>query len=331
MRLNHLMMRREFIRLLGGASAAWPLAARAQQPKIPKVGFLYPGPSTAATARIDAFLGGLRTAGYRVPEQVECISRFADGDPARLAPMAIELIDQNVDVIAAVSTGAANAVRAATATTPIVAFDLETDPVATGMIASLAHPGGNITGLFFDFPEFRTKLLELLKEAVPSLSKIAVIWDPNSGPAQLKSVEAAAEAMKLKLEKLEVRNAAEMNQAFDTAKRADVDAVMILSSPFIGANAKLAADLTLKHGLPAVTLFSEFTRNGGLMSYGPNILDIYRRVGGIAAKVLRGSKPADLPVELPTNFELVVNLKTAKAIGITIPTSVLLRADEVIE
>jgi putative ABC transport system substrate-binding protein len=324
------MKRRAFIAALGGA-AAWPVVARAQQLKIPKVGFLYPGPGTAATARIEAFLGGLRAAGYGVPEDVEFISRFAGGDPTRLPPIAIELIDQNVDVIAAVSTSAALAVRAATAATPIVALDLETDPVATGMIASLARPGGNITGFFFDFPEFRTKLLALLKEVVPSLSKIAVIWDPNSGPAQLKSVEAAAEAMKLKLHKLEVRNAAEMNQAFDAAKRADVDAVLILSSPFIGANAKLAADLTLRHGLPAVTLFSEFARNGGLMSYGPNILDIYRRVGGIAAKVLQGSKPADLPVELPTNFELIINLKTAQAMGITIPTSILLRADEVIE
>ena len=142
MRFNHLR-RREFITLLGGVAVAWPFAARAQQPKIPRVGFLYPGPSTAAAARIDAFLGGLRTAGYRVPEQVEFISRFAEGDPTQLAPMAIELIDRNAHVIAAVSTGAANAVRAATATTPIVALDLETDPVATGMIASLAHPGAN--------------------------------------------------------------------------------------------------------------------------------------------------------------------------------------------
>ena len=325
------MRRREFITLIGGAVAAWPLAARAQQPKIPKLGFLYPGPSTVATTRIDAFLGGLRAAGYRVPEEVEFISRFANGDPTRLAPMAIELVDQNVDVIAAVSTPVALAVRAATATIPIVAFDLETDPVATGMIASLARPGGNITGLFFDFPEFRTKLLELLKEVVPSLSKIAVIWDPNSGSAQLKSIEIAAEAIKVSLEKLEVRNAAEMKQAFDTAKRTDVDAAIILSSPFIGANAKLAAELTLSRRLPAVTLFSEFTRNGGLMSYGPNILDVYRHVGGIAAKVLQGSKPADLPVELTTNFELVVNLKTAKALGLTVPLPLLGRADQVIE
>jgi putative ABC transport system substrate-binding protein len=325
------MRRREFITLLGGAAAAWPIVARAQQPKISKVGFLYPGPSTAATARIDAFLGGLRAAGYSVPERAEFIPRFAAGDPTRVAPMAIELIDQNVDVIAAVSAAAALAVRAATTATPIVALDLETDPVATGMIASLAHPGGNITGFFFDFPGFRTKLLELLKEVIPNLSKIALIWDPNSGPAQLQSVEVAAEAMKVKLKKLEIRNVAEMNQAFDAAKQANVDAAMILSSPFIGANAKLAAELTLKYKLPAVTLYSEFTRNGGLMSYGPNILDIYRHVGGIAAKVLQGSKPADLPVELPTNFELVVNLKTAKALGLTVPQTLLVAADEVIE
>jgi len=324
------MRRRDFIKGIT-VSTMWPLAARAQQPKIPKLGFLYPGPSTVATTRIDAFLGGLRAAGYRVPEEVEFISRFANGDPTRLAPMAIELVDQNVDVIAAVSTPVALAVRAATATIPIVAFDLETDPVATGMIASLARPGGNITGLFFDFPEFRTKLLELLKEVVPSLSKIAVIWDPNSGSAQLKSIEIAAEAIKVSLEKLEVRNAAEMKQAFDTAKRTDVDAAIILSSPFIGANAKLAAELTLSRRLPAVTLFSEFTRNGGLMSYGPNILDVYRHVGGIAAKVLQGSKPADLPVELTTNFELVVNLKTAKALGLTFPLPLLGRADQMIE
>lgn len=325
------MQRREFITFLGSSVAIWPLAARAQQRKVLKVGFLYPGPSTAATARIDAFLGGLRTAGYRVPEEVEFIPRIAESDPTRLSPMAIELINQNVDVIAAGGTGAALAVRAATATIPIVALDLETDPVATGMIASLARPGGNITGLFFDFPEFRTKLLGLLKEVVPSLSKIAVIWDPNSGPAQLRSIEAAAEVTKLKLEKLEVRNVAELDQAFDAAKRANVDAAIILSSPTIGANAKRAAELTLSHKLPAVMLISEFTRNGGLMSYGPNILDIYRHVGGIAAKILQGRKPADLPVELPTNFELVVNLKTAKVLGVIIPPALLTSADEVIE
>jgi putative tryptophan/tyrosine transport system substrate-binding protein len=326
------MRRREFITLLGGTAAACPLSARAQPAAIvQKVGFLYPGPSTAGTVRIAAFSEGLRTTDYRVPEQVEIIPRFADDDPTRLASLAAELIDRNVDVIAAVSTAAANAVRIATTTIPIVGLDLETDPVATGMIASLARPGGNLTGFFFDFSEFRGKLLELLKEIIPGLSKIAVIWDPNSGPAQLRSVEAGAEAMKLKLEKLEARNATEMNHAFDDAKRADVDAVMILSSPFIGANTKLIADLTLRHALPAVTLFSEFARNGGLMSYGPNILDIYRRVGGIVGKVLKGRKPAELPVELPTKFELLINVKTARVLKLQIPANLLVRADELIE
>jgi putative ABC transport system substrate-binding protein len=199
------------------------------------------------------------------------------------------------------------------------------------MIASLSHPGANLTGFFFDFPEFRTKLLELLREVVPGLSKVAVLWDPNSGAAQLESVEAGAATMKVKLEKLQARNVTEMNQAFDAAKRADVDAVMVLSSPFIGANTKLVADLASRHALPAVTLFSEFARNGGLMSYGPNILDIYRRVGGIVAKVLQGNKPAELPVELPTKFELVVNLKTARALKLEIPPNLLVWADELIE
>jgi putative tryptophan/tyrosine transport system substrate-binding protein len=323
--------RRDFITVIAGAATAWPLVARAQQSKIPKVGFLYPGPSSAAAQRIGAFLEGLRAAGYSVPDQVELSSRVADGDLTKLPTMARELVEKNVDVFVAVATSAANAARAATKTIPIVAMDLETDPVATGMIASLAHPGGNLTGVFFDFPDFRAKLLELLREIFPKLSKVAVMWDPNVSPAQLKEFESAADALKLTLVKLEVRNVDEMDQAFATAKQADVDAVILLSSPFIGGNTKLAADLMFRYGLPAVTLFSEFAVNGGLMSYGPILLDIYRRLGGIAAKVLQGSNPADLPVERPTNFELVVNSKTAKAMGITIPTSILLRADLVIE
>jgi putative ABC transport system substrate-binding protein len=326
------LRRRRFITLLGGAVAAFPLSVRAEQAStVQRVGFLYPGPGTAVRARLDAFSEGLRTAGFRVPEQVEIISRFADGDPARLAPLARELIERDVAVIAAVGAGAANAVRAATSSVPIVTMDLEIDPVATGLIASLAHPGANVTGFFFDFPEFRTKLLEVLKEVVPNLSKVMVIWDPNSGPAQLQSVEAGAVTMKLGLEKFEASNVTQMNQAFDAAKRANADAVMILSSPFLGINTKPMADLALRYALPAVTLLSEFARNGGLMSYGPNILDIYRNVGGMTAKVLQGRKPSELPVELPTRFELVVNLKTARTLNLVIPPTLLIRVDEVIE
>jgi putative tryptophan/tyrosine transport system substrate-binding protein len=325
------MRRRQLIAGFG-TMMALPFAARGQQAAtVQKVGFLYPGPRAVARPRIDAFTEGLRDGGYRVPEQVELVSEFAEGDPARLSPLARALVDRNVAVIAAVSTGAANATLAAKSTIPIVALDLETDPVATGMIASPSHPGGNLTGLFFDFPQFRTKLLELLKEAVPKLSKVAVVWDPNVGPAQLESIGAGEAAMNLTMEKFAARNIGEINEAFDRASRADADGLVVLSSPFFGANTKLMAELALKHALPAITVLSEFARDGGLISYGPNIFDIYRRVGTIAAKLLQGQKPADLPVELPTKFELVINLKTAKILKLAIPPTLLVSADEVIE
>jgi putative ABC transport system substrate-binding protein len=266
-----------------------------------------------------------------VPEEVEVLSQIADGDPARLSPLAAELIARKVDAIAAISTGAVQVVRAATATIPIVAHDLETDPVATGLVASLARPGGNITGFFFDFPEFRTKWLQLLQEAVPQLSSMAALWDPATGPYQLKAIKEAAGLLKLNLRILEVRSPADLDGAVLAAAQSKVDALLILSSPVFGANSKRVADLTLGHRLPAVTLFPDFARAGGLMAYGPNLLDTYRQLGGMVAKVLRGTKPADLPVELPTKFELVINVKTAKALGLEVPTSILLRADEVIE
>jgi hypothetical protein len=218
------MRRRDFIKATAISVVTWPLAARAQQSKIPKVGFLYPGPSGAAAPRIGAFLEGLRAAGYSAPDQVELSPRVADGDLTMLAPMARELVERNVNVLVAVAASAANVARASTTTIPIVAMDLETDPVTTGMIASLSRPGGNLTGVFFDFPDFRAKLLELLREVVPKLSKVAVLWDPNVGPAQLKEFESAADSLKLTLVKLEVRNVAEMNQAFAAAKQANVDA-----------------------------------------------------------------------------------------------------------
>ena len=289
------MRRRHFITLIGGAAAAWPLAAHAQQPKVPKVGFLYPGPSSAAAPRIGAFLEGLRAAGYSMPDQLELISRVADGDLTRLSPMAHESVDRNVDVWRLWPLLLLILLEPAPPPFPLSLWTWKPIQWPPVMVASLAHPGANLTGVFFDFPYFRAKLLELLKEAVPNLSKVAVSWDPNSGPAQLKELRLAADAIKLTLVKLEVRNVAEMNQAFGTAKQADVNAIILLSSPFIGGNTKLAADLALKYGLPAVTLSSEFAVNGGLMSYGPILLDIYRRLGGIAAKVLHGSNPADYP------------------------------------
>jgi putative ABC transport system substrate-binding protein len=195
------MRRREFIAGIAGAAAARPLGARAQQPgKVPKIGFLYPGPVAASHARIDAILAGLREVGYRESRQVELVSRIADGDSAKLSTLAAELIHQEVDVIIAVSTAAIRMAQAATATTtpiPIIGHDLETDPVASGLIESYARPGGQITGVFFDFPEIRSKWLELLQEAIPGLASVAMLWDPVSGPAQRKAAESAAERLNL--------------------------------------------------------------------------------------------------------------------------------------
>ena len=252
--------RRSFITLLSGA-AVWPLAAHAQQASsVQKVGFLYPGPAAAAKTRIPPFLEGLRIAGFRVPQEVELISQIADGDPGRLSPLAAELIDRKVDVIAAISTGAVHIVRAATTAIPIVAHDLETDPVASGLVASLARPGGNITGFFFDFPDFRTKWLQLLQETMPRLSNVAALWDPVTGPYQLRAIDEAAAVLKLNLRILEVRSAADLDGAVRSAAQSNIDALLILSSPVFGANAKAVADLTLRHRLPAVTLFPDFAR-----------------------------------------------------------------------
>ena len=325
------MRRREFITLIGGA-AAWPLAAHAQRSgPSRRIGFLYPGPPTAAAPRIEIILAGLRMPGYREPEQTQLVSRIADSDPRRLAPLAAELIEEKVDVVVAVSTAAVRAVQAASKTIPIVAHDLETDPVASGLIASYAQPGGRITGVFFDFPDFRTKWLELLREVIRGLANVGLLWDPVSGAAQLEALQTAADQMRLNTTVLKVSAAPELNEVFAAASGARVDALLILSSPLFGARASVLADLALRHKLPTVTLFPDFARAGGLIAYGPNLLDTYRPLGLLVGKILQGTEPADLPVERPSKFELVVNVKTAKEIGVTIPTSILLRADEVIE
>ena len=273
---------------------------------------------------------GLRVVGYREPDQVELITRVTGGDPSRTAPMANDLMSHNVDVLVPISPTAVQAVRSLTSTIPIVAFDLETDPVGSGLVRSLARPGGNITGVFFDFPEFSKKWLELMKETLPRLARIGVLWDPATGLTQLRAVEAVAGVMDLSLQIVEVRALAELEEAMANASR-NVDALVMLSTPIIGGSSKPLADFALRRRLPAVTLFPDFARSGGLMGYGPNIRDGYHQTAGMVGKVLQGAKPADLPVELPSKFELVVNRKTAEAIGIELPTSLLLRADEVIE
>jgi putative ABC transport system substrate-binding protein len=321
--------RRELVLALGGVAATWPLAARAQQAgAVPRIGVVYPGPQAGAPPRIQAVLDGLRAGGH---SQVEIVLRVADGDPSRISPLVTEVIASKVDVLFAIGPAVVQAARSATQTLPIVANDLESDPVDTGWAASLAHPGGNITGVFKAFPDFATKWLGLLKETNSQLSRIAILWDPSAGLFQKQAIEAAAKASKVTLETMEVRTPSDLDGAFNSAKRGGAEAVIMLSSPLISANVRKEAELAILHNLPVITLFPDFARAGGLMAYGPNLLGAIRDAGGMIAKVLQGRKPADLPIQRPTKFELVINLKTAKALGLTLPNTPLALADEVIE
>jgi putative ABC transport system substrate-binding protein len=302
------MRRREFIRLLGGAAITWPLEAHAQQKsEIPRIGFVYQGSQAAMALRIEAVLSGLRVSGYAAPAQVEIVGRAAEGDPAQIAPLVAEVIAKNVSVIMASGPPVLNAARSATRTIPIVAIDLETDPVASGVAATLARPGGNITGVFLDFPDFTAKWMEILIECNPKLSRAAVFWDPDTGPVQLDSVRKAARTLKVQLEVVEVHRPSDFDAAFLKANQRGVDAMAMLSSPLIAPNVQVLAELALRHRLPAITLFPDFARAGGLLAYGPNLLSLYRLLGVLAGKVARGADPGELPIERPTKFETVVN------------------------
>jgi putative ABC transport system substrate-binding protein len=324
------MRRREFITLIGGATVAWPLAARAQQSGRQQIGFLYPGPQAAATSRIASFLSGLHAGGLPA-EKVTIVPRITGGDPTLLGPMAADLAANKVDLIWTIGPAAAQAAHAATTTIPILSSDLESDPLGTGFIAAIRRPGGNVTGVFLDFPDFSKKWLQALKEAVPQIASVGVLWDSTTGPYQRRAVESAAAEHGLQVAILEVGVRDDFDRALQSAIRQDVGGLVALSSPFIGGNIKQLADLSLKYHLPAVTLFTDFPRNGGLMAYGPNIQSINRQDGVMAAKILLGASPAETPIETPIRFEFVLNLKTAKSLGIVIPASTLLRADEVIE
>ncbi|MBS0517445.1 MAG: ABC transporter substrate-binding protein [Proteobacteria bacterium] len=284
-----------------------------------------------AVSRIKALREGLRSMGYADADRMEILDRSSQGDPSRLAGLAADLVKRRVNVIVPVSPAGVRTAKAATTTIPIVANDLESDPVAAGFVASLARPGGNITGVFSDFPDFGTKWLEILKEALPNLSSVVVLRDPATSPMQLDAVSAAARVLKVKLGVIDVSAISELKHAFEVAAERKPDAVIVLASPLFGTEPKLIAELALARRLPTVTLFSEIARAGGLLSYGPDLLETFRQLGTMVGKVLNGQRPADLPVERPTKFEMVVNQQTARALGLTLPNAVLLRADEVIE
>jgi putative ABC transport system substrate-binding protein len=315
---------------------AAPLAAEAQSGVgIPRVGLLRPGAPTdpADSSSVGAFLTGLQEAGYAQGKNVRVESRYAHGDLSRLPALARELAALQVAAIVTSNPYATRAAREASSTVPIiVALDYETDPVASGWIASIARPGGNLTGVFLEQPEMSGKLLQLLKEGVPGLTKVAALWDETIGRDQLDATEGAARAVGLTLEPLGVRRAQDLTGAFGRAARERVTGLVVLTSPLLSLNRARIAELAIKHRLPGITLFTNFPAFGFLMAYGPNQPDAFRRAASqYVARILNGARPADLPVQRPEKFELVINLKTAKALGLTIPPSLLLRADQVIE
>jgi putative ABC transport system substrate-binding protein len=313
------MRRRGFAGLLAGASL-WPFAGHGETARI---GYVYTGPRAIANERIAALRSGLTNA--------EVVSRVTDGDPAKIAPMVSEVLASTVALFVASGPAVLRAVHARTKTVPIIASDLETDPVAEGYARSLARPGGNVTGVFLDFPDFAGKWLELLRETVPRLARVALLWDPGTGRVQVDAVARAASALRLATDLLEVRIRADYAAAFAAARERGAGAAILSSSPLVSANVAELAELSVHHKLPSITMFSEFPRAGGLLSYGPNLGESYRQIGALAAKVLAGSAPADLPIQRPSRFELIVNLRAAAALGLVIPVPIQGRADEVIE
>jgi putative tryptophan/tyrosine transport system substrate-binding protein len=324
------MKRREFITLFGGAAASWPLAASAQQPKpASRVGILN---SASAVSPIEAAaLQGLQDIGYIEGQNLVVEYKGAAGKSERLAGLVAELIAAKVDVILASGSEATRAAQGETKTVPIVM--ISTDPVALGFVASLARPGGNITGLSLLGPEASGKRLEILKELIPGVAKVAVFWNPNDPGAlfSLKETQAAAEKLKIGLQILETRDIGAFDAAFLTAANEGAKAVLMLPAPLMNKNAGRIADLAMKSRLPTMYYSGDSVRAGMLISYGPKLIEIYRRAAYFINLILKGTNPADLPVEQPTRFELVINLKTAQALGLTLPPTLLARADEVIE
>ena len=315
------------------ALLALGVIAEAQQPKkVPRIGFLGASSASVLAARIEAFRQGLRDLGYVEGKNIVIEWRSAEGKLDRLPALAAELVRLKVDVIVTTGPAPTRPAKEATSTIPIVmAFD--NDPVGNGFVASLARPGGNITGLSTLAPEISGKQLEVLKEIVPRLSRVAVLGSSTTpGNAQsLKETELAAGAFGVKVQYLDVRDPKDIDTAFQATGKGRTDAILVLTSPVFNPYRTEIADLAAKNRLPAIYSTLEFVEDGGLMTYGVSLTDLYRRAATYVDKILKGAKPVDLPVEQPTKFEFIINLKAAKQIGLTIPPNVLVRADKVIK
>jgi ABC-type uncharacterized transport system substrate-binding protein len=323
--------RREFITLIGGAVAAWPLGARTQQPPKPTIGYLGPNTRSLDGQRLAAFLERLRDLGWIEGRTIDIEYRWAEGRTERLAEFAAEFVRLKVDVIVTSATPPVLAAKKATSVIPIV-FAAVGDPVGTGLVTSLARPGGNVTGLSLQATDLAGKRLELLREVLPGLRRLAIMANAGVPPAVLEmaEVQTTARALGLEVVASEIRRPGDIAPAFEAFK-GRAEALYICNDPLVTTNRSRINTLALGMGLPTMYNVREFIEAGGLMSYGPNFLVLYRRAADFADKILRGVKPADIPVEQPTKYDLIVNLKTAKALGLTIPEPFLLRADEVIE
>jgi len=325
--LRHPLGRRRFMAALAGGLVAVPRAAEAQQQsKIARVGI-----TVSTDVYYNAFLQGLREAGWVPGQNVVVERRSARGERKKHVAMVADLVAAKVDVIVAAGPLVIEIARKATSGVPVVGLDLESDPVASGFAASLARPGGNVTGIFLDLPELSGKQLQFLKETLPRLTRVAVLWEPENAEAQLRATEEAARAAGLTLSAFGVRHGEEVRPAVERLVRERAQALVVLTSPLLFNNREQIVELARKYRLPNISPFIRFPNAGGLMAYGPDMIEMYRRAATYVDKILRGATVGDLPVERPTKFELVINLKTAKALGLTIPPSLLGRADEVIQ
>ena len=324
------MRRREFIALLAGAAAAWPLAARAQQPSMPVIGLLSP-PSPGYNAALLTFPEGLKETGFIDGQNVTIEYRWAEGRTDRLPALAADLVHRRVDVIAAFANVGALAAKAATPNIPIV-FSIGGDPVALGLVASLSRPGGNLTGASFLTTETTVKLTEMLHELVPDAA-IAALLNPASptGETQTRELQQAARSIGVKIDVLTAANEHDIDAAFATLVERRARALIIVGDPLFNYHSKQLAALTLRHGIAAIYSTRAFPDAGGLMSYGGSFTDAGRIAGLYVGRILRGEKPGDLPVQQVTKVELVINLKTAKSLGLTVPLTLRGRADELIE